>query len=163
MTLPTEVFGFLSVCEAGDAKLGGYLLVDAMGRPVEFHCTEPVKPNRAQQILYGDCLDEFVCGERIGQALVTHGSLLPLCVVTDCLAAMSLQKIVDVPVGLLTQDAVTAPEFIETDWQTHRLRSCDEADRDRLSEALEKLNARLDLSEPFERIHGAVEELRKAA
>ena len=48
------VLGFLTVLEHPQHGLfGGYLLLNLAGRPVEFHCTAPVKPNRAQQILYG--------------------------------------------------------------------------------------------------------------
>ena len=49
---------------------GGYLVLNLLGRPLEFHCTAPVRPNRAQEILYGPTLDPYLCGERIGQTLV---------------------------------------------------------------------------------------------
>ncbi|MBL9124077.1 MAG: hypothetical protein JNG90_10630, partial [Planctomycetaceae bacterium] len=45
--------GFLTVVEHEQLGLiGGYLLLNLSGRPLEFHCTAPLKPNRAQQILY---------------------------------------------------------------------------------------------------------------
>src|SRR4051812_23172961 len=53
--------GFLTVVEDEQQGLvGGYLLLNPLGRPVEFHCTAPVKPNRAQQILYGPTLRPYL-------------------------------------------------------------------------------------------------------
>ena len=41
--------GFLTVLEHEHLGLvGGYLILNTAGRPLEFHCTAPVKPNRAR-------------------------------------------------------------------------------------------------------------------
>ena len=45
--------------------VGGLLVVNSNGRPLEFHCTSPVKPNRPQQVLFGNSLESFVIGESI--------------------------------------------------------------------------------------------------
>ncbi len=64
--------GFLSVIEHDELGLfGGYLVLNMAGRPLEFHCTSPVRPNRAQEILYGPTLRPFLFGEQIGQALLS--------------------------------------------------------------------------------------------
>ena len=56
-------FGFLTAVDTPTHGLfGGYLVVDSLGRPLEFHCTAPVKVTRAQQILYAD---EPVLRERL--------------------------------------------------------------------------------------------------
>ena len=61
-------FGFLTVVEsAAHGVFGGYLLVDVLGRPVEFHCTTPVKVTRAQQILYGATLHGHLHGRGEGR------------------------------------------------------------------------------------------------
>ena len=76
--------GFLTVLEHDQQGLvGGYLLLNASGRPLEFHCTAPVKANRAQQILFGPTLAPYLYGEQIGQTLVAKGSIAPLAVCTD--------------------------------------------------------------------------------
>ena len=63
--------GFLTVLEHDEHGLvGGYLLLNMAGRPLEFHCTVPVRPNRAQQILFGPTLRPYLYGEQIGQALL---------------------------------------------------------------------------------------------
>ena len=44
--------GFLTVVDGGDTGcIGGYLVLNMGGRPLEFHCTAPVRANRSQQIL----------------------------------------------------------------------------------------------------------------
>ena len=38
-----RAYGFLTAVESGShGVFGGYLLVDPLGRPLEFHCTAPV-------------------------------------------------------------------------------------------------------------------------
>ena len=75
---PLASLGFLTVVEHAElGLLGGYLLLNAAGRPLEFHCTAPVKPNRAQEILYGPTLKPFLYGEQIGQTLLTRSKLTP--------------------------------------------------------------------------------------
>lgn len=67
---PTHL-GFLTAM--GDPTrgvVGGFLVLNLVGRPTEFHCTAPVRPNRAQEILYGATLEGFLCGEQIARALV---------------------------------------------------------------------------------------------
>ena len=54
--------GFLSVLDDEElGAIGGYLVLSRNGRPLEFHCTSPVRANRAQQILYGPTLQPFLC------------------------------------------------------------------------------------------------------
>ena len=67
---PTHL-GFLTALgDPARGVIGGFLVLNLVGRPTEFHCTAPVRPNRAQEILYGATLEGFLCGEQIAQALV---------------------------------------------------------------------------------------------
>src|SRR5688500_11494160 len=60
-----QALGFLTVVEHDQFGLvGGYLILNSSGRPLEFHCTAPVKPSRAQQILYGPTLTPYLYGEQ---------------------------------------------------------------------------------------------------
>jgi hypothetical protein len=77
-------FGYLSAVHSDDyGYFGGYLVVSALGRPLEFHCTAPVLPSRAQQILYGSTLGSFLLGEQIGCRLLTAAKLVPQLILTD--------------------------------------------------------------------------------
>lgn len=91
--------GFLTVTRDLEQGLfGGYLLLNALGRPLEFHCTAPVRPNRAQEILYGPTLDSYLCGERIGHTLLEKSKVEPELVLTDCPAAIDVRALVSTPV-----------------------------------------------------------------
>lgn len=103
--------GFLTVVEHPPHGLfGGYLLVNATGRPLEFHCTAPVKPNRAQEILYGPTLRPYLFGEQIGFTLFTKAKVKPLWICTDQQPVLALRDLIDVPV-VFVADAVTTLDF----------------------------------------------------
>ena len=94
--------GFLTVVEHSQHGLmGGYLVLNTAGRPLEFHCTAPVKPNRAQQILYGPTLEPYLYGEQIGAALVSKSSLVPLAIFTDREPALAVRMAVEIPLALV--------------------------------------------------------------
>jgi hypothetical protein len=94
--------GFLTVVEHPQHGLfGGYLLLNLAGRPLEFHCTTPVKPNRAQQILYGPTLEPYLFGEQIGRTLLASAKIKPRVVCIDQEPALAVGQYVDVPVVLV--------------------------------------------------------------
>ena len=94
--------GFLTVLDQGPQGLfGGYLVTNMAGRPIEFHCTAPIKPNRAQEILYGPTLEPYLYGEQIGQTLLGKATAKPVLVCTDCRAALCAGEFVDTPVALV--------------------------------------------------------------
>jgi hypothetical protein len=95
-------WGFLTVLDSDEQGLiGGYLVLNETGRPLEFHCTAPVKANRAQQILFGPTLQPYLYGEQIGQTLLAKGSIRPAVVYTDVEPALAMRDFVDVPVALV--------------------------------------------------------------
>jgi len=96
------VLGFLTVVENQQHGLfGGYLILNLAGRPVEFHCTAPVKPNRAQQILYGPTLDSFLYGEQIGATLLGHAKSHPVAIFSDREPVLALGELTELPVALV--------------------------------------------------------------
>ena len=95
-------WGFLTILDSDEQGLiGGYLVLNQTGRPLEFHCTAPVKANRAQQILFGPTLQPYLYGEQIGQTLVAKGSARPTVVYTDVEPALAMRDFVDMPVALV--------------------------------------------------------------
>ncbi|MBM3998176.1 MAG: hypothetical protein FJ297_01315 [Planctomycetes bacterium] len=92
--------GFVTVVAGGDATwIGGYLVLNTLGRPIEFHCTAPVRASRAQEILYGPTLQPFLFGEQIAQALVRKSSAKPLFVCTDLDPVLAVRGTLDTPVA----------------------------------------------------------------
>lgn len=93
--MPAKV-GFLTVRRHEEhGYFGGYLVVNHLARPLEFHCTLPVKPSRAQTVLYGPTIEDFVCGEQIGKALVSRAKVAPDLIVTDSPAALAMCLVSD--------------------------------------------------------------------
>src|SRR5438093_1215322 len=94
--------GFLTVVENAELGLiGGYLLLNAAGRPLEFHCTAPVKANRTQEILYGTTLKPYLFGEQIGQTLLCKSKLTPMVVCTDNESMLTVREFTDSSVVLV--------------------------------------------------------------
>ena len=76
--------GFLTALEDADhGWFGGYLVLSHQGRPLEFHCSAPVQPTRAQRILYGPTLRPYLLGEIIGRTLLLRAELPVQAVLTD--------------------------------------------------------------------------------
>jgi hypothetical protein len=161
-------FGFLSVTDLGGGTLiGGLLVLNALGRPLEFHCTEPLKPNRAQQILFGATLKSYLYGEQIGQSLVNHSSLSLGLLITDQRPMQAVRTLVDIPtIWLQRARGADRPDGcvpLQLGSQTVWLDESHQADADLIGQHYQQALPGWDLAEPFERIHEAMAELQKAA
>src|SRR5438309_1649312 len=99
---PGPHLGFLTVAHDANGYVGGYLVTNQWGRPLEFRISTAVQPNRVQQILYGDTLEPYICGDLIGKTLVEKTGVAVRIVITDTAAALDLRNRVDFPVALLT-------------------------------------------------------------
>jgi hypothetical protein len=147
--------------------LGGYLVTNAWGRPLEFRLTTAVQPNRVQTVLYGPTLSEYLYADLIGKTLVEKTSVKPDLVVTDAADALGLRSRVGVPVVALRPDGA---EFLppETRPLSHALSSVGlllparfATDEPAVMQLLERVDPAVDLAEPFARIREAVGEARK--
>jgi hypothetical protein len=156
----SPAYGFLTTVDSPTHGLfGGYLLVDPAGRPLEFHCTAPVKVSRAQQILYGATLQGHQHGQQIGAALIAEGSLAPLVVLTDVEPMLAVRPHTHLPVALVT--GLDAASGFELGAARVSGPAGDDATAATLRDALAPLAAAVDLREPFERIRAALEEAQK--
>ncbi len=91
-----EHIGFLTIHDTSQQGLiGGFLILNAVGRPLEFHCTTPVKANRAQEILYGNTLKPYLCGEQIARTLIARAKTPLAFVVTNDVAVLPAQDYVE--------------------------------------------------------------------
>ncbi len=104
----TIALGFLTVCEdKQQGYLGGYLLLNAVGRPLEFHCTAPVRPT-AQEILYGPTLKPYLFAEQIGMALVRKAKQSAAAILTDVEAVAAIADLIEAPVGVVVGERLGA-------------------------------------------------------
>src|SRR5438874_9502528 len=69
-TPAASALGFLTIVQEQNGYLGGYLVTNLWGRPLEFRLSTAVQPNRVQQILYGPALQPYLCADLIGKTLV---------------------------------------------------------------------------------------------
>ncbi len=96
--------GFLTTLQTSEGSfVGGLLVTNHMGRPLEFQCTTPVKPNATQQILYGPTLKPFLLGELIGKTLVEKSGIIPDIILTEQVEVLELRQHVRFPVALISQ------------------------------------------------------------
>ena len=60
----------LSLSVAEDVFLGGAMVTDGVGLPLEFRYTEPVRATKLQRLLYGDVLEKYIHGDVIAGSLI---------------------------------------------------------------------------------------------
>ena len=77
------MLGYLAIDQLGDAYVGGVLVVDDLGLPIEFRHTLPVRPTRLQRTLYGATLDRYLRSVVIGRRLVEELEHPPPLVIAD--------------------------------------------------------------------------------
>ena len=158
--------GFLTVLHEASGHLGGYLVTNAWGRPLEFRLSTAVQPNRVQQILYGHTLQTYICADLIGKTLVDKTGTQVQLVVTDTVDVLELRQRLEIPVLWLApredpQASVLTAAGAEVRPALFRHPHY-AGDGAALTELLERLDAQqLDLAEPFGRIREAIGEARK--
>ena len=147
--------GFLTVLREANGYVGGYLVVNGWGRPLEFRLTSAVQPNRVQQILYAGALEPYVCADLIGKALVDKAAAPVQLVITDRQDVLDLRLKLETPVAWLAPAEAAAGRGPIV---CHRRFA---ADAEAVRAVLDRLDAGFDLAEPFQRIREAVAEARK--
>jgi hypothetical protein len=168
---PTSL-GFLTVTEHAELGLfGGYLVLNHAGRPLEFHCTAPVKANRAQEILYGPTLRPYLYGEQIGQTLIAKAKNEVALICTDQAGCLAAREFCDKPV-LLVRSKDADPDRTDSEAQYGArfllgkndvaIAARFEADEQAARAFHATLVDGIDLLEPFARIREALEEAQKS-
>ena len=158
---PCLNLGFLSVLQEGTSFLGGYLVTNPWGRPLEFRLSSAVQPNKVQQILYGDTLPGYLCGEVIGKTLIEKTATPVQWVLTDNPCVLDLRPHVAFPIGLsynvVDPDRPMPGLLVQSRLYCHAQYPDDVA---AIRAILEKLGS-FDFAEPFARIREAMKEARK--
>jgi hypothetical protein len=149
--------GFLTTFSPADnVFLGGLLITNSLGRPLEFQCTAPVEPNATQTLLYGPTLKPYVLNDLIGKTLLERVSLSPRVVLVDARDMLPLRKLIRQPVACVCDGGqqgglkvgrnrlVCHPEFTD--------------DEGTIVPACAEIPADADVAEPFERVRAALRE-----
>lgn len=166
--------GFLTAVEDAERGfVGGLLITNRFGRPLEFQCTAPVKPNRTQQILYGPTLKPYVLGELIGKTLIEKVGVKPHCVLVDSPDLLELRNVASIPVASLLEskkdgskrksddsesgkDSSTLQNTVTFCGETIALSPSHKDDRSEIEKFVKLLPADADIREPFDRIREAL-------
>jgi hypothetical protein len=164
--------GFLTIQHDPAGYLGGYLVTNLWGRPLEFRLSTAVQPNRVQQILYGGTLQSYICADLIGKTLLDRTSTTTQLVITDREPTLDVRLLVNVPVlwlanpndpaasALARQGAAVVPAGGDNHGPLLRHPRHPE-DAAAVRDILCQLDGSLDLAEPFDRIREAIAEARK--
>ncbi len=169
-------YGFVTTVEIEQLGLcGGLLLLNQVARPLEFHCTLPIKPTRSQEILYGKSLKPFLCGQIIAKALVEKAKSVPHLLITDCLNTLSISPQIAIPalyhgespLGQVVSSHVSQQSWniIEADKQQVFQPEHSKANTKQktIEEWLVTYCRENELAEPFERIRQAINEAHNVA
>jgi len=158
--------GFLTAIElTGGGYVGGLLVTNRFGRPLEFQCTTPVRPNRTQEILYGTTLRSFVLGELIGKTLIEKSAVKPDVVLTEGDELLELRSHVAQPVAVVEASGGRQPSelLLRVGKQSLRFHPSHADDEKRLAGSADSVPEQADLFEPFERVREALQETMKTS
>jgi len=178
--------GFLTAVEIGESSfVGGLLVTDRFGRPLEFQCTTPVKPNRTQELLYGPTLVPFILGELLGKALMDRISVKPSLLLTSRQEMLTLRTKITAPVvfdeassrgaeerasrastasatagadGAKPGESVPEQQLIRIGQQSFRMHADFTSDRAEIEQITQLLSEEADMHEPLKRVEQALRE-----
>lgn len=164
----TANLGFLTIAQDNGSYVGGYLVANQWGRPLEFRLTSAIQPNKVQHILYGPSLKPYICADLLGKTLVEKTGTPVAAVITDCEAALDVRLSLPIPVAWLTlhdhplvQKAEAAGLLLKcANGKVLILHQQHPEDVESLR-ALLATTVGLDVAEPFTRIADALAEARK--
>ena len=161
---PRVNLGFLGIVEHPQHGLiGGYLILNSLGRPLEFHCSTPLRPNRAQQILFGPTLRPYLFGEQIGQTLVSKCSIVPALICTDHADSLALRDFITIPMALVAANAndpagAISSGCLDLSNCIARVARQHAGDEQQIVGIAAGLGQNFDFLEPFGRIREAIQE-----
>ena len=159
------------IVHESNGYMGGYLVTNQWGRPLEFRLSTAVQPNRVQQVLYGGTLEPYVCADLIGKTLVDKTAVPAGLILTDFAPALDLRLRLESPVvWLAPPDDPAAAKMTEAGLCVRPAANgrgailCHPrfpADVAVVREMLERVDGMVDPAEPFARIREAMGEARK--
>ncbi|HOO55909.1 MAG TPA: hypothetical protein PLN69_03740 [bacterium] len=66
-----QKIGYIDIFKSGrNDYIGGVLITDRLGIPIEFRHTETVSPSKVQHVLYGQALEKFLKCETLAKCLL---------------------------------------------------------------------------------------------
>ena len=153
--------GFLRIVPLANGAVGGLLVTNRQGRPLEFQCTTPVRPNKTQEILYGPTLESFLFSELIGKTLIERLNCPPDLLFVNQPQLLELRPLISIPLiglGKMAKDSKVRlsgrPVLLHEEFAD---------DESQFSQWDRLIPPAVDLEEPLERIQDALEETLRGA
>jgi len=160
--------------ESGKAIRGAFLLTDMDTKPLEFRCTNPIRPSSLQSVLYGQMLQRHIMVELIGMPLVNSVKQSPALILVTDPDLLWLRSKLKVPVVQITKE--TEISVSDSDQVRTALLSSNSGQFDPVvlaahadfgddvtfaTAALVPVFSRFDLLEPFQRVVIALDQVHQ--
>lgn len=153
--------GFLRVISIDAGYVGGLLVTNRIGRPLEFQCTTPVKPNKTQEVLYGPTLESYLYSEVLGKTLVDRMAVKPDVLLIEQEELLPLRETSGIPIVLLK--TVTSSKTGTSVLDSARCHGSYEEDQAVIDKLRKLVPQSADLMEPLDRVKEALTEALRAA
>lgn len=161
--------------ESGKAIRGAFLLTDGDTKPLEFRCTNPIRPTSLQTVLYGQMLNAHLMVELIGLPLVNSLKQPPTMILVQEPDLLGLRQRVSVPVLQITKESAIAIDGNGDGGRKRNAVLCIRAIRPYCSRCSTRIRQRyfgqytrfdkgvqpVDLLEPFQRVLTALEQVHQ--
>ena len=159
--------------DSGKAIRGAFLLTDLNTKPVEFRCTNPIRPTTLQSMLYGDILEQHIMVELIGIPLITSLKERPALILVREPAFIGTRPRVEIPIIQVIKEE-SLPVSSAAEGNTNQLldsasgrfdpvvlvtHAKSPTDREQAKTILAEVFESHDLLEPFNRIESALEQV----
>jgi hypothetical protein len=161
--------------ESGKAIRGAFLLTDIDTKPLEFRCTNPIRPTSLQNVLYGQMLQRHIMVELIGMPLMNSLKQPPSVVLVQDEDLLWLRPKIATPVLRLAKESAISIDGDGAGSRTAMLSSNSGkfdsvvlvahnefgGDIGSVTPILTQVFNRFDLVEPFERVVAALEQVHQ--
>ena len=167
--LPKPGYLVVEIREEG-ACVGGLMVTDENGLPLDFRLTDPITPTRLQRALYGGALERYLRADVVAGTLLSSIEAKPTVIFVD---EDDLLRLPDAPCPVASVDTTQLPPIgpvgtSKGERGTHallqindhgapvRVKVADEASIGPVSDALVALGGFMDVSEPADRVRDAL-------
>ncbi|ABR31276.1 hypothetical protein SU69_07240 [Thermosipho melanesiensis] len=141
------MIGYFSVRKINEKYLGGILIIDERGIPIEFKYTEPITPTGLQKIIYGSSLEEYLSVEIIGKTLIEKIENKPEIIFVNDPSLTFKENIV-----LIIEINTSSSETIEINNRFFKITPFNDTIKGKILEISEKI----EITEPFSRLEKAL-------
>jgi hypothetical protein len=147
--------------DAGGAFLGAIMVTDYRTRPLHFSFVSPIRPTRMQRLLYGHTLDEHIRIDVVAYKLWKELPCKPTVLFVDVPELITARQVAGLPTALLCKEANSQLEPNKlTPLRYDTGQNID--DQETVGQILAKLEAAVDLVDPFTRMREALKEAVKS-